>query len=430
MGEDTRRWTLRDAAGTVRSANIPTDLLAQWASQGAVLPGFEISADGETWAPAETLPELRMTWYVAIPGKPSYGPLTKAAAERLLAEGHFPRGAHFAEGPAEEPACAELPLPPPPQPPEANRQELEETRQRLVLLERELRLKDRRIEELRREAEARQDELTGATIAESPAALAAELQALRLERDHLREAAQEAAEAADARERALRQRIETLESARAATPRPEANDADEALFAVLTREAETLRAWQEEEDRLAEALRDLSRRRAAAFADRLAEIRRLTGETPADMLANALRGKPRDVPSVLVRRDGEARVAALEKALREGRERETELQKRLVALEGRERELRSQLGQAERQTLDSLSLDEKLRETAQALERERAAREREHQDYERVQAQLIRRIEELERALPIGAAPNESDGGDAAAPAPAARGTFGWLRKR
>ena len=55
---DTRRWALRDADGAVRNTNVPTAMLAQWAGQGAILPGFTISADGETWVPAETLPEL------------------------------------------------------------------------------------------------------------------------------------------------------------------------------------------------------------------------------------------------------------------------------------------------------------------------------------------------------------------------------------
>ena len=59
---DTRRWSLRDPSGAVRNANVPPALLVQWAAQGLILPGFDLSADGETWAPAETLPVLVMTW--------------------------------------------------------------------------------------------------------------------------------------------------------------------------------------------------------------------------------------------------------------------------------------------------------------------------------------------------------------------------------
>ncbi len=410
---DTRRWSLRDPSGALRNANVPTALLAQWAEQGAILPGFAISADGETWAPAETLPELGMAWYVLAPGRPPYGPVARAAAERLLAEGRFPKGATLSRDPGGEPATAELPLAV--EPPAAS-QELEETRQRLVLLERELRLKDRRIEELRREAEARQGELD---LPGAPDAgpLARELAAARLERDHANAAAQEAAEAADRRERELRQRIASLETAletaRDAQPAPEG-----AFPELLAREAEALRRGQEEEERFLESLRGLSRARAAAFAERIAEIRRIVGEAPA---ARAEPPAPPRGPAA--RREHEARVAALEQALEEARGRESELQKRLVALEGRETQLRSQLGLAERQTLDSLRLDEKLRETARALDRERAAREEEHRENARVQEQLIRRIEELERALPAGAAPPPD-------PEPAARGSFGWLRRR
>ena len=423
---DTRRWALRDADGAVRNTNVPTAMLAQWAGQGAILPGFTISADGETWVPAETLPELAMTWFVVAAGRAPYGPLAKAAAERLLAEGRFPKGAMLSRDPDAQPVGTDLPLTVEGVG-EAHDQELEATRQRLVLLERELRQKDRRIDELRREAEARQGELAldGATDAE---ALARQLEGLRLEHTHLQAASQEAAEAAAARERELRQRIASLETALATAKEEasaEAGAPDEALFAVLAHEAEALRRAQEDEERLVERLRDLSRQRSAQFSDRIAEIRRLTGESPEAMRAGALRGV---APRPAVRREDLARVDALEQALEAARGRETELQKRLVALEGRETQLRAQLGQAERQTLDSLRLDETLRETVQALERERAAREAEHAENARVQEQLLRRIEELERALPVGAGVPRVE--EAAEPAPPPRGTFGWLRKR
>ena len=423
---DTRRWSLRDPSGAMRNANVPTALLVQWAAQGLILPGFDLSADGETWAPAETLPDLAMTWYIVAPEHAPYGPVAKAAAERLLAEGRFPQGATLTQDPGKAPVSAELPLAvEQPQP----SQELEETRQRLVLLERELRQKDRRIEELRREAEARQGELE---IGDKPnaQALAQELAAIRLERDHLQAAAQEAAEAAADREQTLKQRIETLEKAletaqdaAAQEPAPPTG----ALAELLDREADTLRRAQEEEERFLEQLRSLSRRRAAAFAERIAEIRRIVGEAPGAARATVA---PPQSPSA--RREHEARVAALEKALEEGRARETDLQKRLVALEGSEIQLRAQLTQAQRQTLDSLKLDEKLRETVQALARERAAREEEHGENARIQEQLLRRIEELERTIPALSAqmPPESEPEPDPEPERPSRGTFDWLRRR
>ena len=83
--------------------------------------------------------------------------------------------------------------------------------------------------------------------------------------------------------------------------------------------------------------------------------------------------------------------------------------------------------QAQRQTLDSLKLDEKLRETVQALGRERAAREEEHRENAHIQAQLLRRIEELERLLPSARDLPVPDSAPAAEPQ---RPSFGWLKRR
>lgn len=418
---DTRRWSLRSPGAEISNHNIPTAMLVQWARQGIIKPGYALSSDGETWVPAETLPELGMAWYVLAPGRPPYGPVTHEAAERFVAEGHFPADALLSQDPGEQPASTELPLPLEP-PQDAHAQELEETRQRLVLLERELRLKDRRIDELRQEAEARQGELNMEGAAD-PAALSGELEGLRLERAHLKAAAQEAAEAAATRERELRQRVRTLETALEAAqsaPAAEAEPPDEALCGLLAREAEWLRRSQDEEERFLDQLRELTRQRLARHADRLLEIRRLAGEAPALRRAVA-----RPAPA--------ARPAepdpSLERALDEARERERELQRRLVAQEGREAQLRAQVGQAERRTLDALKLDESLRETAQALERERAAREEEHRENAHIQEQLLRRIEELERLVAQSGQPITRAEGPPPPP-PVGRASFGWLRKR
>lgn len=437
MGEgDTRRWSLRSPGAEICNHNIPTAMLVQWARQGIVKPGYTLSSDGETWVPAETLPELGMTWYILASGHPPYGPVSREAAERFVSEGHFPTDALITEDPGSQPVSAELPLPMEPAQ-DAHLQELEETRKRLVLLERELRLKDRRIDELRQEAEARQCELN-MEGAPDPASLSGELERLRLEHAHLKAAAQEAAEAAAGRERELRQRIGTLETAleaaqTAAQESPEPQDA--ALYAVLSREAEWIRKSQEEEERFLGQLRELARQRETCLSDRLVEIRRLIGDSPEQMRAQALRGGalPAPRPAIVSRRSAEPADAELAKALDEARARESELQRRLVAQEGREAQLRAQIGQAERRTLDALKLDEKLRETAQALERERAAREEEHRENAHIQEQLLRRIEELERLVAQSEPPTLRAGhAFSPAPAPAApeRPTFGWLRKR
>lgn len=432
---DTRRWSLRNPGAEISNNNIPTSMLLQWAERGIIKPGCTLSADGETWLPADALPELGMTWYIIASGRNPYGPITHAAAERFIADGHFPSDALITEDPGEEPVSMELPLPME-LPPDTHLQELEETRKRLVLLEKELRLKDRRIDELRQEAEARQAELN---VDGTPdlKTLAGELESLRLERNHLKRSAEEAAESAAARERELRQRIHSLETAleTAQNALPESvTPPDETLFRILSREAELLRQSQNEEERFIDQLRELSRVRMVQLSERLLEIRRLAGDSPETMRTNAQRtmNLPRTPQLSPVRKEDSGRINLLEKELADARLRESDLQRRLVMQEGRETQLRSQITRAERQTLDSLKLDEKLRETVQALEREQLAREEEHRENAHIQAQLLRRIEELERL---------SAQGIIAAPQPAVpvhelpeqepeRPSFGWLRKR
>ena len=301
----------------------------------------------------------------------------------------------------------ELPLPIE-VPPDNHLQELEEARQKLSLLEKELRLKDRRIDELRQEAELRQADFM-ANNAPDPAVLAADLEALQQEYDRLRAASSEAAEAAAERERSLRQRIHTLEvaleTAQQATPQQDEPLSD-ALYAVLKREADVLRKSQEEEERFIEQLRELARQRLVQLSERLLDIRRIAGDNPEQMLSIASRGLipmlSNNSPASMARQPGNDRVTELEKQIAEARERESALQRQLITQEGQVTQLRAQIGQAQRQTLDSLKLEEKLRDTAQSLEKERAAREEEHRENAHIQAQLLRRIEELERLTSQG----------------------------
>jgi hypothetical protein len=281
----------------------------------------------------------------------------------------------------------ELPLPIE-VPPDNHLQELEEARQKLSLLEKELRLKDRRIDELRQEAELRQADFM-ANNAPDPAVLAADLEALQQEYDRLRAASSEAAEAAAERERSLRQRIHTLEvaleTAQQATPQQDEPLSD-ALYAVLKREADVLRKSQEEEERFIEQLRELARQRLVQLSERLLDIRRIAGDNPEQMLSIASRGLipmlSNNSPASMARQPGNDRVTELEKQIAEARERESALQRQLITQEGQVTQLRAQIGQAQRQTLDSLKLEEKLRDTAQSLEKERAARHRRHRHFQ------------------------------------------------
>ncbi|MEG2465523.1 MAG: hypothetical protein RSB14_05845 [Kiritimatiellia bacterium] len=421
---DTRRWSLRNPSAEISNNNIPTAMLVQWASQGIVKPGYTLSTDGISWVPAETLPELNMTWYILAPERPPYGPITQVAAEKFIAEALFPRNSVLSQNPGDQPVSIELPLHLV-IPEESHQQEVEETRKRLVLLEKELRIKDRRINELRQEAEMHQSELNVDNIPDAKT-LAAELEQTRLEYAHLKASAQEAEEASAQHERELRQRIHTLDTAleKAQSTLPPEAPPDETLFAILSKEAELLRQGQEEEQRLLDQIRELARMRLVQLSERLRDICKLTGDTPLQMREN-IRREGYIHPITVVQRSNPTGNAELEKSLSAALARESALQKQLISLEARETELRTKVGQAERQTLDSLTLDEKLRETAKALERERHSREEEHRENAHIQEQLLRRIEELERnAIPATAPILESPSVERPA------SNFGWLRKK
>ncbi len=431
---DTRRWSLRNPGAEISNNNVPTAMLVQWAQRGIIKPGYTVSADGETWLPAETLPELEMEWYIIAPGHAPYGPVTKTAAEHFVQGGHFPGDSLITQDPGEQPISMELPLPIEPPKADAHLQELEDAKKRLFLLEKELRLKDKRIDELRQEMEASQPELNVEGLP-SIQTLSAELDVERAELARAKATAQEAAEAAAERERALRQRIHTLEAAlevaqsAAQTTETPPNDA---LYAVLAREAELLRQSQDEEERFIAQLRELAHLRMVQLSERLLEIRRLAGDNPEQMIHNAMRRASLPTPTYTAtattqRREAE-RLAELERALKESRDRETELQRQLVAQEGRETQLRAQIGLAERRTRETLDLDTKLHETAKALAREQAAREEEHRENAHIQEQLLRRIEELERlTTQTPGAPYYPSEPVEEAPRP--RASFGWLRK-
>lgn len=428
---DPRRWSLRDPGADTSTNGIPTALLVQWAASGVIRPGFLISADGEHWVPAEALPELGMTWYILSPACPPYGPVTRSAAERFIAAGNFPREAVLSQDPGTAPVSVDLPLPQETQP-GVSQEAYDELRTQAAMLEKELRQRDRKIEELNEElATLRQDELN-VEGRPDPESLAAEAERLR---DELRRASDKAMAAADAaakRESELRQRIETLETALAAKEsapaEASAESPDAITFAILSREADCLRKGQDEEQLLLDRLREITRARMLHFSERLLEIRKLMGDSPEHMREMALRDGR--IASLSLRNMPNERAHELEKSLSNALSRESELQKRLVALESREQDLRGQMEAAEQRTLDSARLGEKLRETAAAFDRERRARDADHQEFMHIQEQLLRRIEELERSAGTFAA-DAADFGEPPSAKPTGRGSaFGWLRQK
>lgn len=437
---DTRRWSLRNPQAEISNHNIPTSMLVQWARQGIIKPNFTLSLDNQTWIAAESLAELEMTWFIMPPEGAPYGPITHEAAERFIAEGHFPETSTITQDPGNLPVTTDLPLQLNPIEDATQRQELEALRQRLALTEKELKLKDRRIEELRQEVEAHQAELNIDALPDSKT-LTEELNALQLKYHHLQTSSQEAVELAATRENQLRQRIQTLEVAlETAKSQPSLTATDEPLdknlYHILQQEAEILRQSQEEESRFIEQLREIAHQRLLQGSERLLAIRKIIGDSPEQMLSNATHNTRFQVPvPTLIRRQDDSRILQLEQALSEARARESDLQRQLVMKEGRETQLRAEIAQAERRTLDSLQLDEKLRETLKTLEKEHAAREEEHRENAHIQAQLLRRIEELERLVApqdVAALYNEesTELTSALNDNPPPRTPFSWLRRR
>lgn len=79
------QWHLRISDGTVFGPVTPDDLRG-WAEQGRIVPGHEVSEDGQNWTPAERLPLLEMVWKVQVEGG-EIGPVNIRAIADLLRDG-------------------------------------------------------------------------------------------------------------------------------------------------------------------------------------------------------------------------------------------------------------------------------------------------------------------------------------------------------
>ncbi len=91
---DPQSWFLRIAGGTVFGPVAIKGLIV-WAEQGRVAPGNEISTDRKDWRPAESLPELEMTWYLEEPAGSLAGPFHRLAAEALIRDGRAAAGSRL-----------------------------------------------------------------------------------------------------------------------------------------------------------------------------------------------------------------------------------------------------------------------------------------------------------------------------------------------
>ncbi len=80
---ETTKWYLRIDEDSLYGPVVATKL-REWAQQGRVAPGNEISSDREQWIPAEDLPELEMVWNVELDDGTFFGPLNIKALRDLL----------------------------------------------------------------------------------------------------------------------------------------------------------------------------------------------------------------------------------------------------------------------------------------------------------------------------------------------------------
>ncbi|MBN2302339.1 MAG: hypothetical protein JXN60_07490, partial [Lentisphaerae bacterium] len=79
-------WYLRIDGGLTYGP-IPLQTLSDWAAQGRVAAGNEVSNDKETWISAEKVPDLKMDWIVELKNGDQYGPFSLLAAPYLINRG-------------------------------------------------------------------------------------------------------------------------------------------------------------------------------------------------------------------------------------------------------------------------------------------------------------------------------------------------------
>lgn len=96
------------------------DRLVEWAKMGRIIPGQELSADGEKWYPVTDVPFLDMRWSIDPGDGNPRGPFNRAAADALLKSGRLPPTATLVE--SREPFGDE-PFPPSEEQPAASQEQ-------------------------------------------------------------------------------------------------------------------------------------------------------------------------------------------------------------------------------------------------------------------------------------------------------------------
>lgn len=435
-----RRWSVKGPDGSIYSA-VSTRSLVSWAKRGVINPEFVVSLDQEVWVGAHEVPELAGFW--------DQSPAERAAAQAT----------DKASEPEPEPMRVEIPSNAPQA--ETALLRLKEAEERIGLLTKELQQRENQISTLQKELTIKQEQDELHVEGPSPEILTAqrdaalgqskllqsENESLEATNADLRTQLQQASAAlehaqedlvqeresltqAGSREQTLKERIKTLESIRKETAPTEDLPLDETLYAILQEEYNQLAAIKEEEMHQLAQLAATTKAREQLCTDRLLKLRLLLGDSPEKMRKYANEElSPRPITIFRKQAQGEStRLQALEKTLKDALARESEIQKQLVSFEAREAHYKVALEQAQRQTLDSLALDEKLRETLTKFDHERQARQKEHEENNRVQQQLLRRIEELEHTMASANAPTPPP--EVSTPPELPRTNFDWLRRK
>lgn len=84
-----KAWYLKSSDGKIYGP-VQISVLAEWAAQGRIVPGNQVSEDRQGWVPAESLPELKMDWVAELADGSVYGPFHLLATPYLHQSGAIP----------------------------------------------------------------------------------------------------------------------------------------------------------------------------------------------------------------------------------------------------------------------------------------------------------------------------------------------------
>ncbi|MDA0577785.1 MAG: hypothetical protein O3B24_06775, partial [Verrucomicrobia bacterium] len=85
-------WMLRTGPETV-FGQLTLAALCAWAEQGRLTPDNEVSHNGRDWVRADSVPDLKMDWYVLLKSGANFGPINMLAVPGLFRRGMISRAA-------------------------------------------------------------------------------------------------------------------------------------------------------------------------------------------------------------------------------------------------------------------------------------------------------------------------------------------------